>query len=71
MDDGRMRFEWLGSDDEAPLSGLSVGRELYDTIAADTPGWQATRALLSEGCFVDMQKTYMHDGPVDAMVALA
>lgn len=62
MDEGRLRFEWLGSADEAVISGLTVGRELYDVIAADTSGWAELHALLTDGCFVDMQKTYMGDG---------
>ena len=62
MENERMRFVWLGAADEGVLSDVSVGREIYDVIAADTTGWGEIRELLTDGYFVDMQKTYMGDG---------
>jgi hypothetical protein len=62
MEEDRMRFEWVGAEDEAVINGLSIGRELYDAIAADSAGWAALRGVLLDGFFVDMQKTYMAEG---------
>jgi len=44
------------------LSGLSVGKELYDVIEQDPEGWKEVREMLVDGMFVDMQKAYMSDG---------
>lgn len=62
LENERLRFAWLGAEDEGVLSDVSIGRELYDVIAADTAGWAEIRELLTDGNFVDMQKTYMGDG---------
>lgn len=59
----RMRFVWLDAQSEALVSGVSIGRELYDAIAADIEGWAEIRALLTDGCFVDMQKTLFNGQP--------
>ena len=62
LENDRMRFAWVGAEDEGVLSEVSIGRELYDAIAADAEGWAEIRSLLEDGFFVDMQKAYMGDG---------
>lgn len=57
--DERLRLRWLNAQDESMISQISVGTELYDAIAADETGWAEIRAMLTDGPFVDMQKTYM------------
>lgn len=59
MENERMRFQWVSAADESVKSSLSVGRELYDAIAADQEGWADIRSVLTDGYFVDMQKTFI------------
>ncbi len=67
MDEDRMQFRWLNTEDEEAVMGVSVGKELYDVISADNEGWAEIRAMLTAGPFVDMQRTYMSNGtPEDA-----
>ena len=61
-DNDRLHFEWVRSESEEVLSGLSVGKELYDVIEQDPEGWKEVREMLVDGMFVDMQKAYMSDG---------
>jgi hypothetical protein len=62
--EGRMRFDWLEAENESLVSSLTIDLELYDAIAADSAGWAEIRAVLTDGTFVDMQKT-MYDGQAD------
>lgn len=59
FDGERMRFEWLDSQTEEIVSFVTLDRELYDATAADPAGWAEIRALLTDGCFVDMQKAML------------
>lgn len=59
MDDDRMRFQWLGSEDESIKAEVSIGKELYDVIAGNPDEWKEVRELLTDGYFIDMQKMYM------------
>lgn len=50
---------WLSTATEAVIEELLVPRGLYDAIAADADSWAPTRAMLTDGPFVDMQRLYM------------
>ena len=54
-DETDLHFAWLRSDNEQLAEAIRVGRALYREIAADEDGdWQALRAQLGEGMFVDL-----------------
>lgn len=59
MEADRMRFQWISATDETVSSSFSIGRELYDLIAADQEPWGEIRGILTDGYFVDMQKTFI------------
>jgi len=59
MDNGRLQFDWLDAASEAVLGSVSIGRELYDVIAADAAGWAEVRTSLTDSLFVDMQKSFL------------
>lgn len=64
-----LRFHWVDSTSEDVTAELSVDRELYDAIDDDKEGWAEIRTLLTDGYFVDMQKTFIVDksaGPAAA-----
>lgn len=71
LEGNRMSFQWLRSDTEAVESAFSVGKELYDVISADADGWADLRAVITDGPFVDMQKTFLPGGPVADASAVA
>jgi len=55
-------FTWLETATEKAIEGLSVPRDLYAAIAANTTAWEPMRTRLENGAFVDMQKLYMGEG---------
>jgi CpXC protein len=56
IDGDALAVAWLNSADEGVKEILRVPRSLYDEIAADPSGWEALRAELSAGPFVDMNR---------------
>ena len=55
-------FCWLQTASEKPIEDLNVPVALYGAILANPTAWQAMRARLENGAFVDMQKLYMGEG---------
>jgi len=60
--DDKLVFVWIDTFTEEAGGELLVERSNYDAIIDNAEGWAATRALLVDGPFVDMQKLYMGDG---------
>jgi hypothetical protein len=54
--DGNLRFTWIETATEKPISGIEVPREIYDGVAGDEGSWAAIRAKLDGGLFVDFKR---------------
>jgi hypothetical protein len=55
-DEAALQFAWVEGATETQLATLSVGRELYDTIAASPDSWAALRGDLVGKLFVDLKR---------------
>ncbi|MCF6232243.1 MAG: CpXC domain-containing protein [Rhodobacteraceae bacterium] len=55
-------FSWLETASEDAIENLGVSADLYKAILDNPDGWDALRARLESGYFVDMQKLYMGEG---------
>ncbi len=62
VNDDTLVMVWVDTASEGVSEELLVPRALYDAIAKDEDGWAPTRAKLTNGPFVDMQKLYMGPG---------
>ena len=60
--DENLAFCWMRSDTEEGIEQFVCPRGWYDGIAADPDPWDAIRARLTDGSFVDIQKLYMGAG---------
>lgn len=60
--DDMLVMVWIDTASEGVIEELLVPRALYDAIARDEESWAPTRAKLTDGPFVDMQKLYMGPG---------
>lgn len=62
VSDDFLAVVWCRADTEETLSELTVPREIYNGIVRTREAWGAISAALTEGPFVDMQKTFMGEG---------
>jgi hypothetical protein len=56
VEETKLIMAWIRAKTEEFVEVLKVPRQLYDDIAADEAGWEALRAELSEGLFVDTNR---------------
>jgi hypothetical protein len=56
VNDDQLVLAWIQPQEEEIRETLKVPRGVYDDIAADPAGWEALRAELTAGLFVDMHR---------------
>jgi len=61
-------FAWLDAATEETVEIMEVPRSVYDGIAADLVAWQAVRAELAEGPFVDLHRLLVPTAPAGGEV---
>lgn len=59
VDEDLLTMHYVEGDSGDVQEELVVPRQVYDDVAAD-PGWEALRAELSAGPYVDMQRLMLH-----------